>query len=351
MIYFDNAASTPLCNAAKDVVIQDFANPSSPHALGLESERLIKNAAKDIASILGVKSNELIFTSGGTESNNLGILGVALALKSAKGTSATIKIRYGKLEHPSVISPIKYLTGLPGFEIVDNENEYADIICQSQVSSETGDIFKVNKHPGSILFIDGAQAFCKMRPPTDADIYSFSGHKIHAPMGVGGLVIRSGIKIKPQTFGGGQQRELRAGTENVNGIVAMAEAAKYFIASDGDKRVRKINSVMQSLVEEIPNTYINQLTSETSPYILSLSFPGLRGETLTNLLSARGLYVSMGTACQSAKKDRILHSLIGKERAESAIRLSFSYQNTEDEAHMAKEIIKVAVAELRRSYK
>jgi len=349
MIYFDNAASTPLCNAAREILLQDFANPSSPHALGLESERSIKNAAKDIASIISVKSNEIIFTSGGTESNNLGILGAAFALKSAKGAKSIVKIKVGKLEHPSVIEPIKYLESLSGFSIVD-ENEEADLICQSQVSSETGDIIEIKKKPNSILFVDGAQAFCKMRPPIGADIYSFSGHKIHGPMGIGGLVIKTGVRIKPQGFGGGQQRGIRPGTENVSGIVAMTAAAKSFVSLEKCyETTSKIKDIMQTLCNEIPNTYVNQLTREASPYILSLSFPGLRGETLTNLLSAKGLYVSMGTACQTTKKDRALSSLFGKERAESAIRLSFSYQNTDDEAYEAKKIIKAAVAELRKN--
>ena len=344
MIYFDNAATTPLCESAREILSQSYGNPSSPHALGLAAERMIKAATKDIANILSCKNDELIFTSGGTESNNLGILGAAFALKSAFGKDKPMHIMANRYEHPSVLGPLNYLASLPEFTISPELHENTRMICISQVNSETGDITKIEKPKGVVLFVDGAQAFCKIEPPSDVDIYSFSAHKVHGPMGVGGLMVRKGLRLQPLMYGGGQQRDLRPGTENVPGILAMAAAAKNF------QKIGRIKEIMMDLVNEIPNAFVNQTSQEASTYILNLSFPGLRGETLTSLLSTKGLFVSMGTACRTKKGSRspLEEMGISHAYAESAIRLSFSGMNTEDEAYEAKEIIKSCVKELRR---
>ena len=347
MIYFDNAATTPLCTAARERLLQDYANPSSPHILGLESERALKGAAKDMAQMLSCHSDELIFTSGGTESNNIGILGAALALQSARGNRNRLHIMAGRQEHPSVLEPLAYLSSLPGFSIGHEMQEDTAMICISQVSSETGDIFKVQKPPGVLLFVDGAQAFCKIPHQPQADIYTFSGHKFHGPMGVGGLMIKRGLRIAPLTYGGGQQSGRRPGTENVPGILAMVAAAKEMQAADIPK-ILNIKNIMSSLAEEVPETHINQATDFSSPFILNMSFLGIKGETLTNMLSSEGLCVSMGTACRSAKKETGLSAAgFSKERAESAIRMSFSIMNTVEEAGIAKDLIKSCVAKLR----
>ena len=353
MIYFDNAATTPLCDAAKEILKRDFFNPSSPHALGLEAERMVKAAAKDIANILSCNKDELIFTSGGTESNNLGILGVAYALKSARGKNRPLHILAGNQEHPSVTEPLKYLASLPGYSVSyaapsDWEAHICDdtaLMCVVQVSSDTGDMVDLDNLPRRkevLLFVDGAQGFCKM-PITSgvADIYSFSGHKIHGPKGVGGLMVRKqveqqfGIRLPPLMYGGGQQNNLRPGTENVPGIVAMAEAAKAMQAIDNltITNIKKILSDINGL------GVINQHEKEASPYILSVDIPGVRGETLTNLLSTHGVYISMGTACSTAKKSKM---------SVETIRLSFSYMNTEEEALQAKVIIGNCIGELKR---
>jgi len=343
MIYFDNAATTPLCSAAREVLTQDFYNPSSPHALGLEAERALKRAAKDLCLS---PDNEIIFTSGGTESNNLGILGAAFALKSARGRDKDLHIAAGNQEHPSVTEPLGYLASLPGFKVSYAaplevcKIEDAAMVCLSHVCSETGDVFEADTD--ALVFVDGAQGFCKLPTPARADIYAFSAHKFHGPMGVGGLIVRKGVRLAPLMYGGGQQAKLRPGTENVPGILAMAAAAKQF------KPVKNIKAIMASLAEEIPDCQINQTSETSSPYILNISFIGVRGETLTSMLSSQGLYVSMGTACRAAKKETALTALIGKARAESAIRMSFSHMNTEEEAQQAKEIIKKSVQELRR---
>ena len=349
MIYFDNAATTPLCDSAREVLINhDFGNPSSPHMLGLAAERAIKKAARDIGSILSCSGEEIIFTSGGTESNNLGILGAAAALKFARNRNLNIHILASNHEHPSVAEPLKYLSSLQGYTVTFAEPssfkshicDETAMICISQVSSETGDIFDIKKIFDGVIFVDGAQGFCKVAPPKYADIYSFSGHKIRGPMGAGGLMVKKGVRIQPLFYGGGQQQNLRPGTENVPGILAMAAAAKE--RQDHDKILR-IKNILSDLGD------INQAAEQASPYILNMSFKGIRGETLTNLLSAKGVCVSMGAACQTGKKKLTLVNMgFSKERAESAIRFSFSSANTEEEALQAKEIIKECLAELKK---
>ena len=356
MIYFDNAATSPMCGSAKEIMQQDFGNPSSPHSYGLEAERAIKKAGKYIASVLSCKSEELIFTSGATESNNIGILGAAFSLKSSLGHNRKLHILSARQEHPSIVEPLLYLASMPGFSVTfaaPSEwealvNEDTAMICISQVNSETGDIFTHFPLPANIIvFIDGAQAFCKISVPDRADIYTFSAHKFHGPMGVGGLMIRKGLRLQPLMYGGGQQGKIRPGTENVPGILAMASAVKE-MHSAGCSKAERIKDILCKLAEEVPDTFINQTSKQASPFILNLSFCGVRGETLTNLLSSRGLYVSMGTACRTSKKESALESMgFSKERAESAIRLSFSHMNTEEEAYRAKDIIKKSLAEIK----
>ena len=366
-IYFDNAATTPLCSAAKKILLQDFANPSSPHALGLMAERAIKTAARDLSHILSCRSDEIIFTSGGTESNNLGILGAAFGLQSARGRHRHLHILATDQEHPSVTEPLGYLSSLPGFSVTyaapsgwgAHVCEDTAMICITQVGSETGDIFDISAvkkaFPKTIVFVDGAQGFCKAdQPLSGADIYTFSGHKIHGPMGVGGLMVRQGLRLQPMIYGGGQQNRVRPGTENVHGILAMTAAIKTQ-ASDQTKmeqerqHITSIKNILRTLEHEIPDAYINQITKNASPYILNMSFAGVRGETLTSLLSDHNLYISMGTACRTNKRVSALESMgFSHERAKSAVRLSFSRMNTKEEALEAKEIIKSCVSTLRK---
>ena len=356
MIYFDNAATSPMLSSVKELMQQDFGNPSSPHAFGLSSERAIKKAAKEIASILSCQGDEIIFTSGGTESNNLGILGAALALKSSRGPKGNLHIMASKHEHPSVIEPLMYLAGLPGFSVdFAAPSEWKDFFCEdtamaclSQISGETGDLFSELQLPAAtLLFVDGAQSFCKIAIPKRADIYSFSAHKINGPTGVGGLMVRKGIRLQPLMYGGGQQAKLRPGTENTSGILAMVLAAKEICLAD-HSNVKKIKAILSSLAEEIPAAFINQSSDKASPFILNMGFTDVRAETLTSLLSSKGLYLSMGAACRTSKKGSALEAMgFSKERAESSIRLSFSIMNTEEEAIRAKEMIKKSVDELR----
>ena len=365
MIYFDNAATTFMCDAARKVLMLDYGNPSSPHAFGIEAERVVKTAAKDIAEILSCKRDELIFTSGGTEANNLGILGVAYGLKFSGDRNRPLRILASNHEHPSVTGPLEYLQSLPGFSVTyespsrfcDSICRETDIVCVTQVSSETGDVFELNeiksKFPSIVVFVDGCQSFCKIPPPLKADIYSFSGHKIHGPMGVGGLMVRKSLRLQPMMYGGGQQTGIRPGTENVQGILAMAAAAKAANFNSGNNfKVERIKKTLMELTNEMPDVYVNETSEKVSPYILNMSFINVNGETLTNMLSAKGICVSMGTACRSVKKENALEGLgISRDRAVSAIRFSFSYMNTEEEAVKAKTVVRECVEELRKIHR
>jgi len=360
MIYFDNAATTPICAVARESVLvsmesDNIGNPSSPHALGLTAERNIKSAAQNLASILGCQASEVVFTSGGTESNNLGILGATRGRRE-------IQILATNQEHPSVIQPLQHL----GYDVnftAPSEWEARicgekTIACITQVASETGDIFDVpyyaamikSKNPEAIIFVDGAQGFCKIgQSLKDVDIYAFSGHKIHGLKGVGGLMVRK--KILPLFFGGGQQKGIRPGTENTIGIMAMAAAARFQWQNRETyyNSVSEIKKILSSLVEEIPEVYINQMEKYASPFILNMSFIGVNGETLTSMLSSKGIYISMGTACNATKKNAPLAMLgLDSERAISAVRFSFSGMNTVEEAIQVKETVRQCVELLRK---
>ena len=343
-IYYDNASTTPPLPYASN---QFFGNPSSPHALGISAERELSAARQTIASILECKPGEIVFTSGGTESNNLALIGLAMAVRRENFTFFA-----QPWEHPSVLQPLEYIKtqGLANVVLAPHSQWHSSGPCLgaiSHVNHETGDINDVQAIAQSlkqgasraIVFVDGVQGFCKHKIDLSyIDMYSFSAHKCHGPAGVGGLVLRNNIRIAPLLYGGGQENKVRPGTENVNGIRYMAEVARAL----GENDVAKVKSIIMELASELPNVHINAMTSNISPYILNMSFMGTKGEPFVHLLSEKGLYASMGAACQSRKNTKSALETMGfsKERAQSAIRLSFSCLNTPQEAIAAKEIIK-----------
>ncbi|MCL2456673.1 MAG: aminotransferase class V-fold PLP-dependent enzyme, partial [Defluviitaleaceae bacterium] len=231
------------------------------------------------------------------------------------------------------------------------------------VSHETGDINDVEKiaadlkkiNPAIKIHVDGAQGFCKENFSLEnVDFYTFSGHKIHGAH-VGGLFVRDGVRISPLIFGGSQEQNLRAGTENLRGIIRTAAAAKFLFYSREKNllHVSNIKNEIAQLAKIIPDCEINSLGDCVSPYILNISFLGIKGETLVHFLSERGIFASMGAACRSRKKQKSMLELMGfdAERAESAVRFSFSHMNTQDEAAAACEIIAAAVKQIRRVVK
>jgi len=408
-IYFDNAATTmPLFSARENAFAMScdsnrnaqgmffsgdsgagfFANPSSPHVLGIQAERALFAARKEMASVLGCRENEIIFTSGGTEANNLAVLGFALANKRQQP-----KIFASMWEHPSVVEPILFAEELGLAEAViaplslsvsspsqsqNGRNACPRLVCMSHVNSETGDIANINEwaaklkseNSETVVFVDGVQSFCK--EPVDLsniDIFSFSGHKLHGARGVGGIFVRNGIRLVPLMRGGGQEGGIRAGTENTANILQTVDAVKKMHSSmqDNHARVLSIKNELLQLVTDLPDVFENTLQNsakdsnevsdfqegfinKTSPYILNLSFSGIKGETLVHILSEKGIFTSMGAACRSRKKQKSALELMGftQERAQSAVRFSFSHINTIEEAAITREIIVEQVNMMRR---
>ena len=360
-IYYDNAATTPILPPPDSHDI--LGNPSSPHALGIDAERKLTNAREAISKILSCSPSEVIFTSGGTESNNLALLGFAMANRRNNFTFIC-----QPWEHPSVIEPLKAIKeqGL-GSVMLAPQKEWNSckslhrFVAISHVNHETGDINDItriaanlkNSNSNTIIFLDNAQGFCKEDTNlSDIDLLSFSAHKFHGPTGVGGLMLRNKIRLKPLLYGGSQERNLRPGTENISGIIHTANSAMLIWHQKNENylHVGRIKQKLMELALELPNITINSQTSNTSPYILNMSFLGLKGETIVHALSEKGVSVSMGAACQSRKKTKSTLETMGfsQEIASSSIRFSFSHLNTLEEAVAAKEIIANCIYHLRK---
>jgi len=358
MIYFDNAATTPLLlHTTEDLL----GNPSSPHAIGIAAERKLTHAREDISQILNCAPKEITFTSGGTESNNLALIGFAIA-----NQRKAITFMAQPWEHPSILEPLKFIKqqGLANVCIAPYQEWHNDktqirLAALSHIHHETGDINDISAiaarlkkdNPHTILLIDGVQGFCKEPAHlSNIDMYTFSAHKCHGPTGTGGLMVRSNIRLVPLLHGGGQENKLRAGTENVNGIVQMANTAKQLWQKQAEnhKHVAGIKSKIMGLESQLPHVTVNA-RHNTSPYILNMSFLGIKGEILVHLLSEKGIYVSMGAACRSRKNTKTALEAMGfsPEIADSAIRFSFSHLNTMEEANTATQIIRDSVTHMR----
>ena len=375
MIYLDNSATTRTLDAAAEAAAkymrQDFFNPSAAYSPAVEAERAVNAARGRLASMIHAAPEEIIYTSGGTESNNTAIFG---ALKARRGTG---RIIVGATEHPSVYSAIMTLKGpynvtearvdSTGTQDVNSlmsalSNDVA-FVSIMHVNNETGaindipSIYKAVKQrvPGAIMHVDGVQGFLKV--PFDArycDMYSISGHKFHAPKGVGALYIKRGVRFAGGQIGGGQERNLRSGTTNTPGIMGMDAAIEYYQANLDEIR-RKLMQMKLRLAKNlsfIRDAYINgPEPSLGAPHILNVSFLGVRGEVLLHALEEKGIYVSTGSACSAHKKgkNRILNAMgVVGDRQEGAIRFSICPFNTEDEMDITADVIEEQLAFLRR---
>ena len=375
MIYLDNSATTRTLDAAAEAAAkymrQDFFNPSAAYSPAVEAERAVNAARSRLASMIHAAPEGIIYTSGGTESNNTAIFG---ALKARRGTG---RIIVGATEHPSVYSAIMTLKGpynvtearvdSTGTQDVNSlmsalSNDVA-FVSIMHVNNETGaindipSIYKAVKQraPGAIMHVDGVQGFLKV--PFDArycDMYSISGHKFHAPKGVGALYIKRGVRFAGGQIGGGQERNLRSGTTNTPGIMGMDAAIEYYQANLDEIR-RKLMQMKLRLAKNlsfIRDAYINgPEPSLGAPHILNVSFLGVRGEVLLHALEEKGIYVSTGSACSAHKKgkNRILNAMgVVGDRQEGAIRFSICPFNTEDEMDITADVIEEQLAFLRR---
>ena len=360
-IYFDNASTAlPVYTQAKG----DFGNAQTTHALGVKAYNALISAKNDLCNILGCQSDELVLTSGGTESNNLAIIGYATSYKR-------LGVKFAALPwaHPSVTEAIKQVSllglgqvGSPLTKSADDSwlKEGINFISIPQVCHETGgryDVASISEslktaNPKNIIHVDGVQGFCKQKINLrNIDLYSFSGHKIHAASGTGGLFVRKGTRLSALMFGGGQEMGIRPGTQNTHGAVCLAYAAKNLNQNmeANAKKVSDIKGELLKLVDELEDVFVNS-RGDTSPYILSMSFMGLKGEVLANMLSEKGVYVSTGAACKVSKKDVLALELMGfsKERASSALRFSFSHHNNIEEARQACKVVIECVSHLRK---
>lgn len=372
-VYLDNSATTRPYDRVIDLMTKcmetGYGNPSSLHRMGMEGEKTVSDARKHVADRLACREEEIIFTSGGTESNNMAIMGAAMA-----GMRRGKRIITSKGEHPSVLETFRYLESR-GFEAVyididrngtvnldqlrEAVNDETILISIVHVNNETGTIQPVEdiaKEKGRAVFhTDAVQSFGKIRiPMKDVDLLSLSGHKIHGPKGVGALYIRRGLHMPTFIHGGGQEKGLRSGTENVPAIAGLGLAAEIAgekrLPSEGLKYVRKLNHTLLSVLQD-RDIYVKvNSPAEGLPHILNLSFPKTKGEVLLHMLEEGGVYVSTGSACSSHKRGQshVLNAMgIPGEDIEGTLRISFSHRNTEEEVRYAGEKIAEAVTRFR----
>ncbi len=378
-VYFDNSATTRCYGEVKDIVVktmlEDYGNPSAMHTKGVEAEQYVKAAASRIARILKVTEKEILFTSGGTESNNLALIGGTMANKRAGNHIITTAV-----EHAAVARPVEFLKE-QGFEVtilpVDEQGvvrldaleaalrEDTILVSTMYVNNEVGSVMPVEKiaalvhekSPKALYHVDAIQAFGKFRiypKKMGIDLLSVSGHKIHGPKGVGFLYISSRAKVQPMILGGGQQNGMRSGTDNVPGIAGLGVAAEtiYTDFEEKTEHLYQLKEKMASGLAELEDVKINGMPlREGAPQILSVSFMGTRSEVLLHTLEEKGIYVSAGSACSSHKrKASATLTAMGMpaSQIECTVRISFSEENTFEEADYCLEVLKEVVPLLRR---
>ena len=378
-IYLDNSATTrvfpEVAAYMTQIMCNDYGNPSSLHQKGLDAEQVLRKAKETLAGILKVNAKELLFTSGGTESDNLALRGVALAHQRRGRHLITTQI-----EHPAILQTMHFLEE-QGFQVtylpVDGSGRIRledlqrsmrmDTILVSimhtnnevgsrQPIAEAGALIK-RLNPNTLFHVDAVQGFGKSRiypKKMNIDLLSVSGHKIHGPKGSGFLYIRQGTKIKPIIYGGGQERGLRSGTENVYSQCGLGEAVSLMCDNMSDN-VTKLRSLKEHFVSRVRNmefASINGLTDESSaPNIVSVSIKDVRAEVVLHSLEEKGIYVSAGSACSSNKPaiSRTLQAInVPKEMLDKTVRFSFSIYNTIEEVDYACDVLEDIVPKLMK---
>lgn len=377
--YFDNSATTRCYPEVAEIVVktmtEDFGNPSAMHLKGVEAEKYVREAAQILAKILKVNEKEIIFTSGGTESNNLALFGGADANKRSGNHIITTSVEHAAVGQPAerleqmgyevTIVPVDH-RGVVQLEALEKALRPDTILVSTMyVNNEVGAVMPVEeiaklvheKSPKALYHVDAIQAFGKYRiypKKAGIDMLSVSSHKIHGPKGVGFLYINEKARIQPQILGGCQQAGMRSGTDNVPGIAGLGVAAKM-VYTDFDKKIEHMYQLKERLAEgflKLPDVRLNGMEiREGAPQILSASFLGVRSEVLLHTLEEKGIYVSAGSACSSHKRKAAgTLSAMGMEAAqrESTLRFSFSEENTFEEVDYALEVIGQVLPMLRR---
>ncbi len=378
-VYLDNSATTrcfdDVAAFMAQIMCRDYGNPSSLHMKGIQAESYLRYAKETIAKTLKINEKEILFTSGGTEADNIALIGTAMANRRAGKHLITTRI-----EHPAILQTMQYLeeqgfkvTYLPVdgngrirledlqmamtketilVSIMHTNNEIGSL----QPIAEAGALIK-KMNPHTLFHVDAVQGFGKFRiypKKMNIDLLSASGHKIHGPKGCGFLYVNEKVKIKPIIFGGGQQNGLRSGTENVPGIAGLAKAVEMIYA-DLDKEVDRLYALKQKFVDgvsKIEYVKINGLTGrESAPHVISVSVRGIRSEVLLHALEDKGIYVSAGSAC-AARKPQPSATLkaigVEKDLLESTLRFSLSVFTTEEEIDYTLQAMYDIVPMLRK---
>lgn len=369
--YLDNAATTPADQRVIDAMLpffsEDFANPSSRHSPGLKAKQSLDQARKDTAQFLNCKASEVTFTSGGTESNNLAILGAARANK-AKGQHLITSA----IEHNSVLNCFRHLEK-EGFTVTylkpDSEGIIEPQKIQEALRPDTilTSIIYANNEIGTIQDIPEIAKICQANGTlfhTDAcqstnylslnvhelnvDLLTINGSKIYGPKGVGALYIKQGTELEAIIHGGGQEKNLRSGTENLPAIIGFAKALELIDLKETDRQAQLRNKLYQSILQKFPTTKLNGHPTKTLPNILNLTFPGISSDELILHLDEAGIYCSSASACSSKSSDPS-HVLLAlghtPEEAFSSIRLSLGKHTTEKEIdYCATNLLKILQA-------
>lgn len=382
--YFDNSATTQINRDVLELMnkiqYEDYGNPSSLHGKGVVAERYIKEATDTLVRIMKCKPSEIVYTSGGTESNNMALIGGAMA--NSRNGKHIISTR---IEHASVYNPLLYLEK-QGFEItflpVDSEGvvdlealkasvrEDTILVSVMHVNNEIGTIEPIEEiskivrgvNPKTLIHVDAIQSFGKLTvvpKKMDIDMLSVSGHKLHGPKGSGFLYIKEKTKVRPIIYGGGQQKDMRSGTQNVAGIAGIAKAAGLIYDRDFSDRVGKLYELREYFINrlsEIDGVTINgALDSDTekksAPHIVSASFEKIRAEVLLHALEDKEIYVSTGSACSSnhpAISGTLKAVGVREDLLDSTVRFSLCYENTSEQVDYCIEVLKELIPTLRK---
>ena len=378
-VYFDNSATTRcLPNVAAlmtKIMCEDYGNPSSMHRKGVESEQYIRHAKEIIARTLKVQEKEILFTSGGTESDNLALIGTAFANFRSGNHIITTQI-----EHPAILETCAYLK-TQGFEVtylpVDSNGVISLVDLEKAMTSQTilvsimhtnneiGSVQPIAEagalikriNPNTVFHVDAVQGFGKFRiypKKMNVDLLSVSAHKIHGPKGVGFLYMNEKVKVKPIIHGGGQQKGMRSGTDNVPGIAGMALAVEE-IYKDFEEKTEYLYNIKERFIkglEHLEDVKVNGLTGKDSaPHVVSVSIGGIRSEVMLHALEDRGVYVSAGSACASNKPatSATLKAIgVEKQYLDSTLRFSFSVLTTEEEVDYTLQQMYDIIPMLRR---
>lgn len=377
--YFDNSATTKVFDCVRDIVIktmtEDYGNAASKHRKGVEAERYIRDARSTIAKSLKVQEKEIVFTSGGSESNNMALIGGAMANRRRGSHIISTNV-----EHSSVYNTLEFLRE-QGFEVTylpvdkhghislsqlkDSLRRDTILVSVMYVNNEVGSVEPVEEiskiikenQPETLFHVDGIQAYGKyeIRPKRQGiDLLSVSGHKLHGPKGVGFLYINERAKVRPLIYGGGQQKGMRSGTENVPGVAGLGAAVQEMYRNHRDKvdYLYGLKDYFMERIQEVEGCVVNsQPGRDSAPQIVSVSFEGIRSEVLLHALEEKGIYVSSGSAC-SSNHPGLSGTLKGigvkPEYLDATLRFSFGMFNKKEEIDYAMEVLKELLPRLRR---